>query len=344
MSSQMENQVVSPVPISSSNASFELSTLNPFSTTDSSNDEMTKTSESDPQELKMISKEFITSSSYVPLNENKDYMCKMNCIQHVEYHLNTGQAFHSHQLELLDIILNSNNALAYPLWFKECLVNCMEKYGFRLYETLSVANQQQGVYQFNIQRAFVNSPLSYILGSDAPHGVLQKMELVFNWTTANILFIYLYLLNSGEFQLDWNSTISDEFAKLLDSKLCKTIFPRYPLIFSSLYVTRLTGAIAFLPHVSTCLRKIVDISKVYSDTNFHQTVNQIIKTASHRTSIMHPSIHKASTSTELLIGLYHSVKMDNEKKTKTMGQKPPDAISSVSRIWSVSCSTSTSLE
>jgi hypothetical protein len=37
------------------------------------------------------------------------------------------------------------------------------------------------------------------------------------------------------------------------------------------------------------------------------------QTTSHRTTIMHPGMHKASTSTDLLIGLYHSVRTENEK-------------------------------
>jgi hypothetical protein len=72
----------------------------------------------------------------------------------------------------------------------------MEKYGFILHEALS-ANQEDGVYQFTIQKAFVNTPLSYVLGCDAPHGILQKMELVFDWSTSNILFIYnIYTCNN----------------------------------------------------------------------------------------------------------------------------------------------------
>jgi hypothetical protein len=131
MSSQTENQVVSPssLPSSSSSASsFGLSSLNPFNSatqsttiddTAHSNDKLStiqKTPSVSPPEMITLNKEYITALS-LPLNDSKDYVCRIECIQHVEYHLNTMQTFKSHQLGLLDIILNNNSNLAVIISF-----------------------------------------------------------------------------------------------------------------------------------------------------------------------------------------------------------------------------------
>jgi hypothetical protein len=86
------------------------------------------------------------------------------------------------------------------------------------------------IFRYVIQRAFVTTPLSYLLEKQAPHGVLEKLYVSLNWTTDN----------SNEFQSSWKrfkkESISNYVEDVIIELVSRRIFCFYPLIFSTTFV------------------------------------------------------------------------------------------------------------
>jgi hypothetical protein len=107
----------------------------------------------------------------------------------------------------------------------------MEKSEFR-----PLAGQQKGTFRYIIQKAFVTTPLSYLLEKQAPHGILEKLYISLDWSTAN----------SKEFQLAWTDQKSsngfkrESMTKYIEDTLLELItrrvFCSYPLVFSVNFV------------------------------------------------------------------------------------------------------------
>lgn len=87
-------------------------------------------------------------------------------------------------------------------------------------------------FQFAVQKAFITTPMSYLLEKQAPHGVLEKFTLHLDWCTAK---------GSKEFQLVWKRGFQREaitrYAEdALFEVLVRRVFHHYPLIFSNYHV------------------------------------------------------------------------------------------------------------
>ena len=94
--------------------------------------------------------------------------------------------------------------------------------------------QQRGrTFEFVVQKAFVTTPLSYLLEKQAPHGILENMTLQLDFDTTNG--------KSKKFAEHWNRESNKEAVlkyveEALFELLVRRVFQRYPLIFSSFYV------------------------------------------------------------------------------------------------------------
>lgn len=87
-------------------------------------------------------------------------------------------------------------------------------------------------FQFAVQKAFMTTPISYLLEKQAPHGVLEKFTLHLDWCTSK---------GSKEFQLVWKRGFQREaitrYAEdALFEVLVRRVFHHYPLIFSNYHV------------------------------------------------------------------------------------------------------------
>lgn len=89
----------------------------------------------------------------------------------------------------------------------------------------------QGSFRFVVQKAFVSTPLSYLLEKEAPHGVLEKLYINLDFTTNH----------SKEFRAAWKQTRSgfseESLSTYIEDTLLELITRRvhcnYPFIFSS---------------------------------------------------------------------------------------------------------------
>lgn len=96
----------------------------------------------------------------------------------------------------------------------------------------SSKEQEEGSsFHYQVQKAFVTTPLSYLLQLQAPHGVLDKLYIHLDWTTTH----------SKSFQTAWNLESNQEFMsryveEILVTLLGKRTFISYPLIFSDIFV------------------------------------------------------------------------------------------------------------
>ncbi|KAI8992005.1 hypothetical protein BDF20DRAFT_847712 [Mycotypha africana] len=161
-----------------------------------------------------------------------------------------------------------NNILEYPDWITDNLAKLMENCGFSLVEKNSsdVEQHLQQTSIFKIGKAFVTTPLSYILDRQAPHAVLNKLEIVFDFGSNG---------QSKEFVTNWKrkfhvDTISEYMEYALNLILLKKTFYMYPLIFSSFYAKKLSQTSAYLPHIAQSLQKIYITSKSTMSVSNHE--------------------------------------------------------------------------
>lgn len=92
--------------------------------------------------------------------------------------------------------------------------------------------QENQCYQLGVQKAFVTTPLSYLLEKKAPHGVLNKI---------NIHLDFQITENSKDFLSNWKDKYEkDGFINYVEEALfevlLRRVFHHYPLIFSSVQV------------------------------------------------------------------------------------------------------------
>jgi hypothetical protein len=86
--------------------------------------------------------------------------------------------------------------------------------------------------QFGVQKAFVTTPLSYLLEKQAPHGVLDTIRLHLDWQLFG---------NSKQFLSNWKDgyekqVFVDYVKEALFETLMRRVFHYYPLIFSNFQV------------------------------------------------------------------------------------------------------------
>jgi hypothetical protein len=204
----------------------------------------------------------------------------------------------------------------------------------------STQDDNQEFFRYTIKKAFVTTPLSYLLiDQSVSYGVLYRLDLIFNWSTVN---------KSKEFQSIWKRTLlQDPQMKIYMAYLLQTILFRktchlYPLIFSNTYVKRLSQTVAYIPHIAHSLQKVLTTSKATMSVDNHafsERFEQELKVMKKNTQIM---IQKnESVRDTLTLGMYHSVKQSQQLKPPQNTQNapdPPNALWAVSLLWSASYS------
>lgn len=87
----------------------------------------------------------------------------------------------------------------------------------------------QNVFKYQIKKAFVTTPISYLLQVQAPYGTLDKLYIHIDWSTTT----------SKHFQLNWSirqKELSQYVEHLFESILMRKTFHVFPLIFSDAFV------------------------------------------------------------------------------------------------------------
>ncbi|KAI9483292.1 MAG: hypothetical protein EXX96DRAFT_536648 [Benjaminiella poitrasii] len=150
------------------------------------------------KQVEMIIPESKSSNLFSSLS----FSCQVTCTHYLNYRLYIEEDIHYSFADLnkLDIILGSNgsldiqcsfllngldNVLEYPTWFQRPLNKVMADCGFI---NDDITEDSKGCLHYKIKKAFVTTPLSYLLDKEAPYGTLGKIEITFDWITTNILF------------------------------------------------------------------------------------------------------------------------------------------------------------
>ncbi|CEP12453.1 hypothetical protein [Parasitella parasitica] len=308
------------------------------------------------------------------------FSCDATCTHYSTYHLQIRQeSYRQFDLDKLDVVLNPTGVLDvqcilllnnlkdkldYPSWLQVVLDKVMQKCRFKPKPTTTWASAaESGTYYYQIEKAFVTTPISYVLDKQAPYGTLDKLEVVFNFTSPKL----------KEFQANWKRKLtldimSNYLEEALTTLLIKKTCHLYPLIFSSTYAKKLTQNLSYLPHIAQSLQKIYITSRsTMSITNhaFSESIEQKLDTIKRNVEIMAPykndqedttaanadvtkdrlqELARNDTITDYLtLGMYYSLRNDNKlPKTTKNGPTfdPPNALCSIARLWSITCSTS----
>ncbi|KAG2194624.1 hypothetical protein INT46_000086 [Mucor plumbeus] len=305
------------------------------------------------------------------------FSCEATCIHYLTYKLqNEQQNYKQFDLDKLDVVLNSTgvldikcifllnglkDSLEYPSWLQLILNAVMRKCGFKPSDKSS-PNEENTLYCFEVKKAFVTTPISYVLDKQAPHGTLDTFEVVFNITSSRL----------KEFQANWKKRLtleimSDYLEEALTEVLIKRTCYLYPLIFNSTYAKKLTQSLSYLPQIAQSLQKIYITSRsTMSVTNhaFSESIEQKMDIIKKNVDIMRPykpnqEATSAATNTPqnrlkaitqndsiseyLILGMYYSLKTANKPAKTSLSVStfdPPNALCSIARLWSITCSTS----
>ncbi|KAL0141463.1 hypothetical protein V8B55DRAFT_1489490 [Mucor lusitanicus] len=300
------------------------------------------------------------------------FSCEATCLHHLTYKLqNRDEDYRQFDLDKLDIVLNPSGVLKiqctlllnglegsldYPSWFQVIFDNVMQKCRFK---SANKQNEEKGHYRYQVEKAFVTTPISYVLDRQAPYGTLDTLEVLLDFSSPK----------TKEFHANWKrkltlETMSEYLEDVLTMLLIKKTCHLYPLIFSSAYAKRLTQSLSYLPHIAKSLQQIYVTSRsTMSVTNhaFSESIEQKMDIIQKNVGIMRPfktdeeptaastedkvkAITKNDTiSEQLTLGMYYSLRNDSKAKPNTNATAidPPNALCSIARLWSVTCSTGT---
>ncbi|KAI8054976.1 uncharacterized protein B0P05DRAFT_291580 [Gilbertella persicaria] len=250
------------------------------------------------------------------------FTCDVTCIQHLSYTL--ADQYELIELDKLDVILNTrlleircifmlnglDHLLDSPAWIQQPLNEVMSKCGLSLFNTDS-----PHIFYYEMKTAFITTPLSYVLDQQAPHGILERFDIIFDYSTNK----------PKEFQAVWNRKIQTDFMIKyvydgLNTILVKKTCCAYPFIFSHAYVKKLSNIMSFLPLIAQSLQKSYLTSKATMSVDNHafsQGFLEKLKTIQTNTAIMNPStdqdIQEDNISTYLTLGMYHAIKMAHKQ-------------------------------
>ncbi|KAL7328718.1 hypothetical protein PS15p_206947 [Mucor circinelloides] len=300
------------------------------------------------------------------------FSCEAACINHLEYKLqNRDESYRQFDLDKLDIVLNPTGVLKmqctfllnglegsldHPSWFHVILNKVMQKCRFK---PSSKPSEEKGQYCYQVEKAFVTTPISYVLDKQAPYGTLDTVEVLLSFSSPKL----------KEFQSNWKRKLtleimSDYLEDVLTSLLIKKTCHLYPLIFSSAYAKRLTQSLSYLPHIAKSLQQIYVTSRsTMSVTNhaFSESIERKLDMIHKNVNIMRPfkmeeepttataqdqikAITQNDTiSEQLTLGMYYSLRNDSKAarpNAHTTAIDPPNALCSIARLWSMTCSTS----
>ncbi|KAL9549254.1 hypothetical protein MBANPS3_005293 [Mucor bainieri] len=300
------------------------------------------------------------------------FSCEATCLHHLTYKLqHRDEDYRQFDLDKLDIVLNPSGilniqctlllnglegSLDYPSWLHVIFDNVMQKCRFK---SASKQNGENGHYRYQVEKAFVTTPISYVLDKQAPYGTLDTVEVLLDFSSPK----------TKEFHANWKRKLtldimSEYMEEVLTMLLIKKTCHLYPLIFSSAYAKRLTQSLSYLPHIARSLQQIYVTSRsTMSVTNhsFSESIEQKMDMIQKNVDIMRPfktEEEPTSSATEdkmkaitqndtiseqLTLGMYYSLRNDSKAKPKpnlgTTGIDPPNALCSIARLWSVTCST-----
>lgn len=298
------------------------------------------------------------------------FSCEATCLHHLTYKLqHQDEDYRQFDVDKLDIVLGPSGALDirctlllnglegsldYPSWFQAIFNNAMQKCRFK---PANKENEEKGLYRYQVEKAFVTTPISYVLDTQAPYGTLDTLEVLLDFSSPK----------AKEFHANWKrkltfESMSDYMEDVLTMLLIKKTCHLYPLIFSSAYAKRLTQSLSYLPHIARSLQQIYVTSRsTMSVTNhaFSESIEQKLDIIQKNVAIMRPlKTNKELTVTKdrikpitqndaisehLTLGMYYSLRNDSKAAKPNAHATtidPPNALCSVARLWSVTCSTS----
>ncbi|KAI8373765.1 hypothetical protein BD560DRAFT_394316 [Blakeslea trispora] len=271
----------------------------------------------------------------------------MMCVQHLAYLTDKTDEI---ELNKLDVILNAHSCLevhcyfllngldhilTWPSWFHTALHDSMHQCGLRL------VKQTDHVYYFEMEKAFITPPLSYLMDQQVPYGTLERIDLIIDWNTTK----------PKEFQTIWKRELFqvDLLIRYMQEALYQLIIRKtcyqYPLIFSNHYVKKLSNMMSYLPPIAHALQKIYTTSKSTMSVNNHDftmTFMDKLQTIKRNTEVMKP-IEKDEMTTDLILGMYHAIRTVHKVKacpTQKVVIDPPNAMCTVARLWSTTACTS----
>lgn len=300
------------------------------------------------------------------------FSCEATCHHHLIYKLqNRDEDYRQFDLDKLDIVLNPSGVLKvqctlllnglegsldYPSWLQVIFDSVMQKCRFK---SVSKLNEEMGHYHYQVEKAFVTTPISYVLDKQTPYGTLDTLEVVLDFSSSK----------AKEFHANWKRKLtleimSEYMEDVLTMLLIKKTCHLYPLIYSNAYAKRLTQSLSYLPHIAKSLQQIYVTSRsTMSFTNhaFSESIEQKIDIIQKNVGIMRPfktdeepsatltedkikAITQNDTiSEQLTLGMYYSLRNDSKSKPNsyTTAIDPPNALCSIARLWSVTCSTGT---
>ncbi|OBZ85491.1 hypothetical protein A0J61_06463 [Choanephora cucurbitarum] len=301
---------------------------------------------------KRISTVNIADTKSINIMPHVLFSCDMMCIQHLNY-VHWLEKEDDMELEKLDIILNPHSCLeihchfllnglhhvlTYPSWFHMALNYTMHQCG------LSLLRQADNIYHYEMKKAFMTPPLSYLMDQQVPYGSLDRIDLVFDWTTNK----------PKEFQTVWKRErlSSDLFVRYMQDALYQLVIRKtcyqYPLIFSNHYVKKLSSIMSYLPHIAHSFQKIYTTSKSTMSVNNHDfahTLGDKLKTIKMNTDVMNPynEEEEEKITTHLVLGMYHTIKTAHKMRTcptQKVVIDPPNAMCTVAKLWSTTACTS----
>ncbi|KAI9342151.1 hypothetical protein BD770DRAFT_398779 [Pilaira anomala] len=296
----------------------------------------------------------IQTSCVIPESKSKEndglsytFSCKSTCDQFISYQVLSTTKYKSFDLEKLDVVLNSNSilpiqvectlnglhVLQYPTWISDTLHLVMSNVKFK---NISSSSKEEGLFHYQVQKAFVTTPLSYLLQLQAPHGVLDKLYIHLDWTTTN----------SKSFQTAWNLESDREFMsryveEILVTLLGKRTFISYPLVFSDIFVKRSVPIISYLPRIAQSIQKMIKASKdTCPESEFNERLSKQVKTIEKNTQIMRPMYTtEDDTVTNLTLGMYYTAtRKSNIPTSNSLFNKElssPNSLNAVTKIWSI---------
>ncbi|GAA5814601.1 hypothetical protein MFLAVUS_008100 [Mucor flavus] len=272
------------------------------------------------------------------------FSCKASCVQFISYGIVSTIDYKSFDLEKLDVVLGSHsvlpieiectlnglNVLEYPTWISDPLDLVMSKVNF----TRIPSSMTQNVFKYQIKKAFVTTPISYLLQVQAPYGTLDKLYIHIDWSTTA----------SKQFQLNWSinrKELSRYVEQLFESILMRKTFHVFPLIFSDAFVKRVVPIASYLPRIAHSLQKIIKTSKDTSHNDFNDKLFESLDMIKNNTHIMKPVFTpKDDLVTNLTLGMYHTVSKTTNTPNRisllsNRNKSSPNALNAVTKIWSI---------
>ncbi|KAI8063548.1 hypothetical protein BC940DRAFT_369621 [Gongronella butleri] len=221
------------------------------------------------------------------------------CTQRIQYmHLD----HHTNVFDLIDMEINGINHHIPPDAINPTLYTVMTRYGFKRRTRTHVTRHQP----YFVQKALVNTPLSYMLGQTLPQTVLNVIEAR---------------------ERPWVAFLDKAFTTMMMQRLA----PTYPLIFAQSYVNRLAGIVKNIPTLARSLHRMV-LTAPPSDFKT-QAQNLIEHTHEHLDSLIGTA--QPDTCTRLTMCLYHSAKNSDAMRHRAVSRpRPPNADQVVQQLWS----------